>query len=77
MTPDKSTLFAREMGRCPDRIWRQLNGKSAQENFAEIMNERSRKSREAMMERYNAQHQKKETEDDEPLNIVIEGKVKK
>ena len=75
MTPDKSTLFAREMGRCPDRIWRQLNGKSAQENFAEIMNERSRKSREMIMDRYKAKHQKEE--DDEPMNIVIEGKVKK
>ena len=75
MTPDKSTLFAREMGRCPDRIWRQLNGKSAQENFAEIMNERSRKSREMIMDRYKAKHQREE--DDEPMNIVIEGKVKK
>ena len=75
MTPDKSTLFAREMGRCPDRIWRQLNGKSAQENFAEIMNERSRKSREMIMDRYKAKHQKEE--DDEPINLVIESKVKK
>lgn len=75
--PSQELIRAREMGKVPDRIWYQVNGKSAQENFAEIMNERSRKSREAMMERYNAQHQKKETEDDEPLNIVIEGKVKK
>lgn len=75
--PSNELLYARAKGQVPDRYWYALNGKSAQENFAEIMNERSRKSREAMMERYNAQHQKKETEDDEPLNIVIEGKVKK
>ena len=73
--PRNELLHAREMGKVPDRIWYQVNGKSAQENFAEIMNERSRKSREAMMERYQAKRQKEE--DDEPLNIVIEGKVKK
>lgn len=73
--PSQELIRAREMGKVPDRIWYQVNGKSAQENFAEIMNERSRKSREAMMERYQAKHQKEE--DDEPLNIVIEGKVKK
>ena len=75
MTADKSTLFAREMGRCPDRIWRQLNGKTAQENYTEIMNERSRKFREEMIDRYKAKHQKEE--DDEPINLVIESKVKK
>ena len=75
--PSQELIRAREMGKVPDRIWYQVNGKSAQENFAEIMNECSRKSREAMMERYQAKRQKKETEDDEPLNIVIEGKVKK
>lgn len=73
--PSQELIRAREMGKVPDRIWYQVNGKSAQENFAEIMNERSRKSREAMMERYQAKRQKEE--DDEPLNIVIEGKVKK
>ena len=73
--PSQELIRARDMGKVPDRIWYQVNGKSAQENFAEIMNERSRKSREAMMERYQAKHQKEE--DDEPLNIVIEGKVKK
>lgn len=73
--PSQELIRAREMGKVPDRIWYQVNGKSAQENFAEIMNERSRKSREAMMECYQAKHQKEE--DDEPLNIVIEGKVKK
>ena len=73
--PSQELIRARKMGKVPDRIWYQVNGKSAQENFAEIMNERSRKSREAMMERYKAKHQKEE--DDEPLNIVIEGKVKK
>ena len=73
--PSQELIRAREMGKVPDRIWYQVNGKSAQENFAEIMNERSRKAREAMMERYQAKHQKEE--DDEPLNIVIEGKVKK
>lgn len=73
--PSQELIRAREMGKVPDRIWYQVNGKTAQENFAEIMNERSRKSREAMMERYQAKHQKEE--DDEPLNIVIEGKVKK
>lgn len=73
--PSQELIRAREMGKVPDHIWYQVNGKSAQENFAEIMNERSRKSREAMMERYQAKHQKEE--DDEPLNIVIEGKVKK
>ena len=75
--PSQELLHAREMGKVPDRYWYALNGKTAQENYTEIMNERSRKSREAMMERYNVQHQKKETKDDEPLNIVIEGKVKK
>ena len=73
--PSQELIRAREMGKVPDRIWYQVNGKTAQETFAEIMNERSRKSREAMMERYQAKHQKEE--DDEPLNIVIEGKVKK
>ena len=73
--PSQELIRAREMGKVPDRIWYQVNGKSAQENFAEIMNERSRKSREAMMDRYKAKHQKEE--DDEPMNIVIEGKVKK
>ena len=73
--PSQELIRAREMDKVPDRYWYALNGKSAQENFAEIMNERSRKSREAMMERYKAKHQKEE--DDEPLNIVIEGKVKK
>ena len=73
--PSQELIRAREMGKVPDRIWYQVNGKTAQENFAEIMNERSRKSREAMMERYQAKHQKEE--DDEPLNIVIEGTVKK
>lgn len=73
--PSQELIRAREMGKVPDRILYQVNGKTAQENFAEIMNERSRKSREAMMERYQAKHQKEE--DDEPLNIVIEGKVKK
>ena len=73
--PSNELLYARAKGQVPDRYWYALNGKSAQENFAEIMNERSRKSREAMMERYQAKRQKEE--DDEPLNIVIEGKVKK
>ena len=73
--PSQELIRAREMGKVPDHIWYQVNGKTAQENYAEIMNERSRKFREAAMERYQAKHQKEE--DDEPLNIVIEGKVKK
>ena len=75
MTPDKSTVLARKLGQCPDWAWYQLNGKSAQENYAEIMNERSRKFREEMIDRYKAKHQKEE--DDEPINLVIESKVKK
>ena len=73
--PSQELIRAREAGKVPDRIWYALNGKSAQENYAEIMNERSRKSREMIMDRYKAKHQKEE--DDEPVNIVIEGKVKK
>ncbi len=73
--PSQELIRAREAGKVPDRIWYALNGKSTQENYAEIMNERSRKSREMIMDRYKAKHQKEE--DDEPMNIVIEGKVKK
>lgn len=32
---DKTTEYARACGKCPDRFWAQLNGKSAKENFAE------------------------------------------
>ena len=73
--PSQELIHAREMGKVPDRYWYALNGKSAQENYAEIMNERSRKFREEMIDRYKAKHQKEE--DDEPINLVIESKVKK
>ena len=35
MKPDRSTLLSRERGTLPDRYWYQINGKSAQENYAE------------------------------------------
>ena len=43
MSLDKATILAREMGRCPDRFWYQLNGRSAQENYAEQVNKRNQK----------------------------------
>lgn len=36
----------REKGFIPDRVWYQINGKSADENFAEILKNRQKKSRE-------------------------------
>lgn len=35
MRPDQSTLLSRQAGTLPDRYWYQMNGKSAQENYAE------------------------------------------
>lgn len=32
---DEITTLARQTGKCPDRFWFQLNGKSAQENYVE------------------------------------------
>ena len=73
--PSETLIRARELGQVPDWAWYQQNGKTAQENYAEIMNERSRKVREAIMDRYKSKHQKED--DDEPINLVIESKVKK
>lgn len=73
--PSEALIRARELGQVPDWAWYQQNGKTAQENYAEIMNERSRKFREEMIDRYKAKHQKED--DDEPINLVIESKVKK
>lgn len=33
--PNKTTILSHERGTLPDRVWYQLNGKSAQENYAE------------------------------------------
>ena len=33
--PDKTTILSRERGTLPDWAWYQLNGKTAQENYAE------------------------------------------
>ena len=38
MTPDQSTLLARQLGMLPDMYWYQLNGKSAEENWREQYN---------------------------------------
>lgn len=42
---DKSTEWARRMGKCPDEYWYQVNGKSPYENLEEQTRKR----------RYNAQ----------------------
>lgn len=69
---DKTTILSRQMGTLPDWIWYQLNGKTAQENYAEQQRTKSRQFWESVKER------RAEKQDaDEPLNIVIEGKVKK
>ena len=65
MTPNKTTLLAREMGKVPDRIWYSVNGKSAWENYAEQKRAQQRTFAESR------------EEDDEPMNIVIESKVQK
>lgn len=36
----------REKGFIPDRVWYQINGKSADENFIEILKNRTKKFRE-------------------------------
>ena len=72
--PSNELLYARAKGQVPDRYWYALNGKSAEENYMEQKRAQSRRFREDILNRRAA---KKETEDDEPLNIVIEGKVKK
>ena len=72
--PSQELLHAHEMGKVPDRYWYALNDKSAEENYMEQKRAQSRRFREDILNRRAA---KKETEDDEPLNIVIEGKVKK
>ena len=33
--PEKTTIFSRERGTLPDRFWYQLNGQTAQRNYAE------------------------------------------
>jgi len=63
--PSQELIRAREAGNVPDRIWYSLNGKSAWENYAEQVRARQRK------------FAKSREEDDELMNIVIEGKVKK
>ena len=72
--PSNELLYAREMGKVPDRYWYALNGKSASENYADFKRSQSRRIQQDLLNRRAA---KKEAEDDEPLNIVIESKVKK
>ena len=36
----------REKGFIPDRVWYQINGKSAEENYVEILKNRQKKSQE-------------------------------
>ncbi len=63
--PSQELIRAREAGKVPDRIWYALNGKSAWENYAEQKRAQQRKFADSR------------EDDDEPMNIVIEGKVKK
>ena len=72
--PSNELLYARAKGQVPDRYWYALNGKSAEENYADFKSTQSRRIQQDLL---NRRAEKKETEDDEPLNIVIEGKVKK
>ena len=53
---DLSTKFARTNGMLPDRFWNQLNGASAQENYAE--------QRKKMSEQLTA-------EEDEEVNFTV------
>lgn len=46
---DQTTLLARQLGKSPNRFWYQLNGRSAQENYAEQVNKRNQKEDEVSL----------------------------
>ena len=54
------TKFARKKGMLPDKYWAQLNGQSAQENYAEQKNK--------ILEEID---QRKEPNDDDDVNINL------